>query len=87
MFVVKILLLVGLIRLLIATNKPMLCTGIYTGAAVAFALMFERPLLYILIATPISFGLAFLYFWLLDRYEETRWFYVVLIVGLVIGLV
>jgi len=87
MFVVKILLLVGLIRLLTATNKPMLCTGIYTCASVAFALMFAKPWLYIVIATPIAFGLAFLYFWLLDRFEETGWFYVVLIVGLAVGLV
>ncbi len=87
MFIVKILLLVGLIRLLVATNKPMLCTGIYTCAAVAFALMFGKPFLYILIATPIAFGFAFLYFWLLDRYEETGWFYVILTVGLAIGLV
>jgi hypothetical protein len=37
--------------------------------------------------TPFVFGLAFLYFWLLDRFEETGWFYVILIAGLAIGLV
>ena len=81
------MMLVGLIRLLTATNRPLLCTVIYTVASVMFSLMFGRPFLYILIATPIAFGLAFLYFWLLDRFEGTGWFFVVLVVGLAIGLV
>jgi hypothetical protein len=42
----------------------------------------------LLLATAVSFALASLYFWLLDRFEDsTVLFWVIAIVGLVIGFV
>jgi len=50
-------------------------------------LFYGVPFLAVLIGSAIGFGLAFLYFWLLDRFRETGVFWIVLILGLVIGLV
>jgi len=85
--IVKILVLVGLIKLLLVTEKPMLCAGIYTGVAFLFSLLVGKPFLAVLIGSAIGFGLALLYFWLLNRFRDTGIFWVVLILGLVIGLV
>ena len=85
--IIKILVLVALIRLLIVMDKPIVCAGIYTGARLIFALLFGNPLLSVLIGSAIVFGLALLYFWLLSRFQDTGVFWVVLILGLVIGLV
>lgn len=85
--IVKILMLVGLIKLLLVTEKPMLCAGIYAGVAFLFSLLVGNPFLAVLIGSTIGFGLALLYFWLLNRFRDTGIFWVVLILGLVIGLV
>jgi hypothetical protein len=88
---IKVILLVALIRLLIATDKPLLCAGLYTF--VGFALGFlvgiggQASLFPLLIVTVIRFGLSSLYFWLLYRIGEGILWWVVLILGLAIGLV
>ncbi|MDT8389321.1 MAG: hypothetical protein RRC34_02310 [Lentisphaeria bacterium] len=87
MFILKIVFLASLIKLLIATNNPLLCAGIYVSLGFVFGLLLGNPLVYVLIATAISFGLAFLYFWLLDRFEDSAIFWVILIAGLLIGIV
>ena len=84
---IKILVLVSLIKLLLVTEQPILCAGIYTAIRFIFSLIFGFPFLAVLIGSAIGFGLAFLYFWLLDRFRETGVFWIVLILGLVIGLV
>ena len=83
----KIILLVALIRLLIVTDKPLLCSGIYTAAVVLLSLAFRGPSLVILIAAPLAFAFSTLYFWLLSKLDDSLWWWVVLVLGLVIGLV
>ena len=84
----KILILAGLIRLLIATEQPFLCSGLYAGGVLVLGLIFGVPFVTMLIAATISFALASLYFWLLVRFEGSGpiW-WLILIFGLVIGLV
>ena len=88
---IKIIVLVALIRLLIATDKPLLCAGLYTFVGFALGLLAviggQAPILALLIVTLIRFGLSSLYFWLLYRIGEGTWWWVVLILGLAIGLV
>ncbi len=86
--IIKFVLLAVLIRLLLATDKPFLCSGIYAGVAFLLGLIFGHPLLSVLTHAAISFVLASVYFWLLDRLEgsEVLW-WLVAIVGVVIGLV
>jgi hypothetical protein len=47
----------------------------------------QRPIAYVFIGSAISFALALAYFWLLDRFEDSGLFWVILIVGLLIGVV
>ena len=50
-------------------------------------IVFDTPLVHLAVGGAISFGLALLYFSLLDRFEGRVWFWVVLIGGLWIGFV
>ena len=86
--IIKFVLLAVLIRLLLATDKPFLCSGIYAGVAFLLGLIFGNPFLAVLIHAAISFLLASIYFWLLDKLEgsEVLW-WLVAIVGILIGLV
>jgi hypothetical protein len=88
---INIIVLVLLIRLLIATDKPLLCSGLYAiiGFIVGLLSVFDgqTPILSLLIATGIGFGLCSLYFWLLYRIGGGALWWVVLILGLPIVLV
>lgn len=74
--------------MLLATDKPFLCSGIYAGVAFLLGLIFGNPFLVVLIHASISFLLASVYFWSLDKLDgsEVLW-WLVAIVGIVIGLV
>lgn len=86
----KIIILVGLTRLLAVTNKPYLCSGIYTGLAAFIALLShgEINIVKIIIGVAITFIFASIYFALLDRFSSNLPLYFgILIGGLVIGLI
>jgi hypothetical protein len=86
--ILKALVLAALIKVLITTGKPFLCAGIYAGVGFIASLLMGANFLVLLLATAVSFALASLYFWLLDRFEDsTVLFWVIAIVGLVIGFV
>ena len=86
--VVRVVILVGLIKLLLVTPKPFLCAGIYTAIACLFSLMLGASLLGIVLVGPVRFALASLYFWLLARFEDSGglW-WLIAIGGIVVGLV
>ena len=87
MFMMKLFLVVALVKLLLNTNRPAQCAGIYTAGSFLLSLIFGRPFLFAVIASAISFAFALLYFWLLDKFEESSLFWVILILGLLVGLV
>jgi hypothetical protein len=82
----RMLILVALIRLLIETNKPFLCSGIYAGFVTILALIIGRGIGAV-VAGVLAFVLSSAYFWLLDRFEDTILFWIIMIAGLLIGLV
>lgn len=88
---IKIIIIASLIKLLIVTDKPLLCAGLYT--CVVFALnsvsvMGGRSSFLVLFVTAvISFVLSTLYFFLLSRFSEGILFWVIAILGLLIGLI
>jgi hypothetical protein len=85
--IVKVVILVGLIKLLLATEKPVLCAGIY-GAGVALLMLgFGIPFGFVYLRAGGAFILAWLYFAGLNATEGTKLFWVILIGGLLIGLV
>lgn len=87
MLIFKVLILVALLKLLINTERPKLCAGIYTGIVLLINLMSGVGFLTAIVATAISGALALLYFWLLNHFRDTAIFWVILVIGLVIGLV
>ena len=87
MFLLKALFIASLVKLLLKTNKPVLCAGIYVVLGFILGLMFGRPFIYVVIGSAVSFGLAFIYFWLLNRFEDSGLFWGILVLGLFIGLV
>jgi hypothetical protein len=85
---IKIAIIVALIRLLIVTGKPFLCSGIYVSAVLVYGLVTGVRSLDLLIATAVAFALGSLYFWLLDYLEDrVVLFWIIAVVGLLIGLV
>ncbi|MEZ7279788.1 hypothetical protein [Pseudoalteromonas sp. 68 DY56-GL68] len=87
MLIFKILILVALLKLLINTERPSLCAGIYTAIVLLFNLMFGLGFITSIVGAVISGVLALIYFWLLNHFRDTAIFWLVLILGLAIGLV
>lgn len=85
--IVKIILLVGLLKLLDVSNKPLLCSGIYTSVIFIFGILSENPLVPVLISSFIAFALSSLYFFLLDRFQGNVIYWIIMIGGLGIGLI
>ncbi len=85
--VIRVVLLVVLVKLLIATDQPFLCSGIYAVVKFLLALAFGTQFFPALGFAAISFVLASLYFWLLDHFADSGWWWLILMGGLVIGLV
>ena len=93
--IIKIILLAVLIRLLVATNRPWLCAGLYTGVLIVWNVVelfagntpFLPGLPALLIFAAIRFALSGFYFWLLNRIDGGVWWWIVMIAGILIGLV
>ena len=88
MFIIKILVLVGLIQLLLATNKPFFCATIYAGMGFLLGLMWGRPIDTLFVPALMAFALSSIYFHLLDRFEGSGilW-WIIMAGGFAIGLV
>jgi hypothetical protein len=84
---VKILLLLGLLQLLRVTGKPIYCSGIYAGFILIFGLLTGIPFITVLLTTAIGFALSTVYFYLLHMFSESWFYWLILIVGLLIGLI
>jgi hypothetical protein len=84
LLVLQIALLIGMIKLLIETEKPLLCAGIYAGVAVVISLAVGTPFLAVMLGGAITFGFVFGWFWLLLRVGEGPVWWCVLIAGLVL---
>ena len=79
--------LAALVKLAIMTDRPFLCAGVYIGVKCLFALGLGHSFLSVLILGAIGFALASLYFWLLCKTQESALFWVVAILGILIGFV
>jgi hypothetical protein len=68
--IIKFVLLAALVRILLITDNPLLCSGIYTAVVFILSLVGGAPLPAILIVCAIVFGVSFLYFYLLNRFDS-----------------
>jgi hypothetical protein len=78
---IKVFVLAAMIRLLIATNKPLLCAGIYAGSAFALGAVFSGDITRVTIMSGLAFIAAFAYFWTLDRINSLAIWWLVAVVG------
>jgi hypothetical protein len=86
--IIKIIVLIALIRLLLATQKPFLCSGIYTGVGFFFGLITGEKFLPLILFVAIGFVLSSIYFWLLYRFEESNGlFWLIASLGILLGFV
>ena len=84
--VIHIALVIGLLKILIETERPVVCAGIYAGAWCLFGLITETPITFLLVGTCVAFLLAFAYFWALNRIpQRSVLWWVILIGGLLAG--
>jgi hypothetical protein len=86
MLILKVALLVGLIRMLISTDKPLLCAGLYAVALTIVEFLFQVPIQTIAISVGISFAVAFIYFWLLNRFHSGLLYWAIFLLGMPIFL-
>ena len=71
--ILKFILLGALVRLLLLTQKPFLCSGIYAGITLLFSLIGGNvKFLPLLLTVVIVFVLSSIYFWLLHRFEDNN---------------
>jgi hypothetical protein len=83
----KIIILIGLLKLLDVSNKPLLCSGIYAGIVFLLGLMFGASFLPVIVSTGIAFALSTAYFFLLNYFSESWYYWPILVIGLFIGMV
>jgi len=88
--IIKIVLLIGLVKLLEATDKPLVCATVYTVAVgfLGIALSYGNLNLgAVAISLGIAFILSFIYFWLLQKTEGSIFWWIIMLGGFFIGLI
>ena len=79
---IKVFVLAAMIRLLIATDKPLLCAGIYAGCAFVLGAVFGDDITRVAMMAGLAFVAAFVYFWILDRLDASSlMWWIVAVVG------
>jgi len=80
--ILKVVMLVSLVRLLLMTDKPGLCTGIYATVVIVIGLFSGNPIQTVAISAGITILVFGLYFWLLNRYHSGLLYWLIFLVGL-----
>lgn len=86
---IDILVLIALIKLLLASHSPKLCAGLYAITVVIINLSVSTSfdIANFSIIALIAFIFSYIYFWLLDKFEESGWWWGVLVGGIVVGVI
>jgi hypothetical protein len=86
--IIKILILIGLAKLLDVSESPWLCATIYTIVSFIMRTMVVNPnWTTIIFWTFVSLLTSFIYFYLLNRTKGGIAYWIILILGFAIGLV
>jgi len=84
---IKVFVLAAMIRLLIATSKPLLCAGVYAGCAFVLDAVFGQNFTRAAMMAGLSFVIAAVYFWILERLEMGSFvWWVVAVIGVLLVL-
>ena len=87
--ILKYFVLAVLIKILLMSELPFLCSGLYTAIVFGISMMGGRPFGPTAISCLIVFVLTSIYFWLLDRYNESGliWWVILILGGLLTGMI
>lgn len=79
---IKVFVLAAMLRLLIATDKPWLCAGIYAGVVFILGAVFGDKIASVTLMAGLAFIAAYVYFWILDRVDTSSvWWWIVAVIG------
>ena len=81
----KVLLIVGVVRLFIVTEKPALCAGIYAGLVLVLTWLTVSSPVVACVVGALVYLVCYGYFWALSRLEGAPW-WIVFFVGIVVLL-
>ncbi len=77
---ISLILLVAFIKVSLHYNNPIALAALYTVATTGFAAMFGVEITVLFISATITFGLMWLFFWLLDRYEDSSVWWLIAVI-------
>ncbi len=89
-YIPKILILLGLIKLLDQETSPLVCSAVYTAVSLMLTLLSTTniEITQLLLNVILSFASSFIYFWILKKLQGTGILrFLVVAAGAVIGLV
>lgn len=81
MIFIRAMVLVALIQILIQTDKPFLCSGIYAAGATVGGLSTGHGIIAMAVAGVIAFALSSLFFWFPDRFDGSFLQWIIMILG------
>ena len=86
--ILRILILIGLVKLLDETESPLTCAIVYIIISLILGLLYSVSVTGLLVTAILGGAFAFLYFWLLQKYKYTGllW-WAILIIGALIGFI
>ena len=67
---INVLALAMMIRLLMATDKPWLCAGIYAAVRFVIGAALGNEIASVAVASGLALAAALVYFWILNRFDE-----------------
>jgi hypothetical protein len=74
------ILLIAFIKVSLHYNNPITLAAVYTVATALISAMFGVELAVLFISATITFGLMWLFFWLLDRYEDSNGWWAIAVI-------
>ena len=81
----SLVLLAATVKLLINSHSPVASALVYSAGKTFLAAFWSPPILGLVVVGGFTFGLGLLYFWLLQRTEDTfAWWLVLLGLGVVL---
>ena len=75
--------LVAWIKVLAIFGRPKICAALFVLPFILYAFITPTPFTAAAIGGAILFGYIFLYFWLLDYFGESGWYWLILIIGFI----
>jgi hypothetical protein len=84
MAILYFVLLGALVKILLVTEKPLLCASMFAIIYLIFGWLATVHPAALMIIFVINFGYAWLFFWLLNRFQGTGLWWIILIIGVLL---